>query len=88
MTLVLQSRLTPHVVVLFSLTHKGNFSIVSSLKGAFLSLPEQPFFFHHEPSFLNFVVLFCDDILAPLTSRKDILLSAAYIPYWVAENRS
>jgi len=30
--LVLQSRLTPHVVALFSLTHKGNFSIVSSEK--------------------------------------------------------
>lgn len=30
--IVLQSRLTPHIVDLFTLTDKGNFSIVSSLK--------------------------------------------------------
>ncbi|MFH1933437.1 MAG: transporter associated domain-containing protein [Pseudomonadota bacterium] len=35
MTLVLQSRLTPHVVVLSSLTHKGNFSIVLPRKSKF-----------------------------------------------------
>jgi hypothetical protein len=37
MTLVLQSRLTSHVVVLSSLTHKGNFSIVLPRKSKFLS---------------------------------------------------